>query len=805
MALVCLSPVAVVAGIPNPAGVIDDCVYATDAAAQAAWKPLQGSLPVTVATEAGRQGLRLPCNFAGTAIPRASWDRVGGLDLSACRGIEFQVLCRDASPVSYFSFYLQSGGGWFHASFYPEVTNAWQVIRLDKSAFGVEGQPGGWGQIRALRISAWRGQGRNTEFYARGLRLTGVVGVDAPVVLLRAESLAQQRPEESQGVTQFTESLAQMLQSIGLGCAVVSDLDATAERLKDARVVILPYNPSVPGRAAEALRDYARQGGKLIFCYMVPDALRAAAGVREGRHVREERPGRFATIRPRAGLLRDAPAATGQRSWNINAFEPAPGGGQVLAEWHDDQGQPTGYAALLGSTNALVLTHVLLPDDPANKERLLLAMVGCLAPDLWRKAAQAALDRVSGIGPAATFDEAAALFEGASATNAAARSVFAQAQAARQAARERFEQGRFAECLEQAAQARQRLLEAWCRAQSPLPGEFRAFWCHSAFGVSGLSWDAAIGRLASNGFNAILPNMLWGGAAYYQSKVLPVAPEAVRRGDQIAECLAAARKYGVQTHVWKVNWNLAHNAPASLVARMRRENRLQADARGREENWLCPSHPDNQRLEIESMLEVARNYAVDGLHFDYIRYPDSEHCFCAGCRERFKAATKAAALQWPRDVQSEGPWRSQWLDWRRSHITAVVRAVSEQARAIRPGLKISAAVFRNWPTDRDGIGQDWKLWCDRGWLDFVCPMDYTASARQFENLVASQVAWAGRVPCYPGIGESASSSRLGPAGVIDQILAARRQKTGGFVIFNYGPAEAAELLPMLGSGISARR
>ncbi len=37
------------------------------------------------------------------------------------------------------------------------------------------------------------------------------------------------------------------------------------------------------------------------------------------------------------------------------------------------------------------------------------------------------------------------------------------------------------------------------------PAEHRAFWCHSAFGVDGMTWDQAIKNLADNGFNAILP------------------------------------------------------------------------------------------------------------------------------------------------------------------------------------------------------------------------------------------------------------------------------------------------------------
>ena len=298
--------------------------------------------------------------------------------------------------------------------------------------------------------------------------------------------------------------------------------------------------------------------------------------------------------------------------------------------------------------------------------------------------------------------------------------------------------------------------------------------------------------------------MLWGGTAYYPSKVLPVAREIAARGDQVAECLAACRKHGLQMHVWKVNWNLSSRAPKEFAERMRREGRLQASAQGKEEPWLCPSSPENKKLEVESMLELVRDYAIDGIHFDYIRYPDGEHCFCAGCRQRFEAAgTKVK--NWPADVLSGGSQRLPWLDWRRGNITAVVKMISEQARLIRPKIRISAAVFPNWATDRDGVGQDWKLWCERGYLDFACPMDYTPSNRNFENLVARQVQWAGRVPCYPGIGYSASSSHFGADRAIEQIKIARRQNTGGFVIFNYGKPESEELLPLLGMGITAKR
>jgi uncharacterized lipoprotein YddW (UPF0748 family) len=715
------------------------------------------------------------------------------------------VLCRDASPVSYFSIYFQSGEGWYHAVFYPESATGWNTISIDKTEMTTEGKPAGWGQIKAVRVSAWRGKDEDTEFYLSDIRKTGVLGGDAVVAILRSESVNQQLPDEVRNVEQFTEAVAKNLYAIGIGCTVINDLNVTPGTLKQAKLVILPYNPSLPDSIAAELAHYVSAGGKLLVFYAVPEKLRPVLKLEGGTHTRTTYAGQFAAIHFSGDELKGAPPVVDQQSWSINAFRPVAGATRVFAEWFDGQGKPTGQAAVLGSTNSLLMTHVLLPDDAARKRRMLLAMVGYLVPEVWREAAEAEAARVGVLGGFKNYDDAVKQIQALSREDIRVAKALGLARDLRESATKLASEQRYPEAIDQSTAASQQLKSAFCLAQQPLPGEFRAFWCHNAFGVPGIDWDEAVRRLADNGFTAILPNMLWGGVAFYASKVLPVAAQVASRGDQIAQCLAACRKHGLQIHVWKVNWNLGQAAPKELVDKLRAEGRLQASSSGKEERWLCPSHPGNQALEIESMVEVARNYDVDGIHFDYIRYPDADHCFCAGCRERFAGQTGLKVQNWPKDVLAEGSHRQAWLDWRRSNITSVVKAVSEKARAIRPKLKISAAVFSNWAADRDGVGQDWKLWCEKGYLDFVCPMDYTSSNGNFENMIVRQVRWANGTPCYPGIGVSASSSHFGVDRVIEQINLTRRYNNRGFVIFNYGAAESQELLPLLGLGITSKK
>ena len=69
---------------------IDNFAYPDAAAARAVWKPMGGSALVEVVKSPAGAALRLPCNFAGTTFERASWDRKLKLDLTMCRGLQFQ-------------------------------------------------------------------------------------------------------------------------------------------------------------------------------------------------------------------------------------------------------------------------------------------------------------------------------------------------------------------------------------------------------------------------------------------------------------------------------------------------------------------------------------------------------------------------------------------------------------------------------------------------------------------------------------------------------------------------------------------
>jgi len=346
--------------------------------------------------------------------------------------------------------------------------------------------------------------------------------------------------------------------------------------------------------------------------------------------------------------------------------------------------------------------------------------------------------------------------------------------------------------------------QEWVASLPSKKGEWRAFWCHSARGLgNGWNWDASIKFLKENGFNAIVPNLAWGGSAFYKSSVLPVHPSVAEEGDAFDKCIRACRRYGVECHVWKVCWNMRYDTDPEVVNAMLDAGRTQVGFNGeRKEKWLCPSHPENQRMQREAFVEMAGK-GPTGIHFDYIRYPDMEHCFCDGCRARFENRIGRTVRNWPKDIRADKSLAAEWIAFRCSNITAIVREVSELVRREFPEVRISAAVFHNPEVNPRDIAQDWVDWCRSGYLDFICPMNYYGgSDLAFKGLVNVQVkALDGcSTKIRPGLGLSCWKDLSRDAVTMArQIMIVREAGLDGFCVFNFD-SRAEKVLPKIHAG-----
>jgi len=138
--------------------------------------------------------------------------------------------------------------------------------------------------------------------------------------------------------------------------------------------------------------------------------------------------------------------------------------------------------------------------------------------------------------------------------------------------------------------------------------------------------------------------------------------------------------------------------------------------------YFNPGIPEARRFVEDSILEVAANYDLDGVHFDDFFYP-----YPSGTED---FPDDAAFTRY-----GAGASKS---DWRRQNVNLFVQEMHSRIKQIKPWVKFGISPFgiwRNSTTDPlgsatrglqsyDAIYADTRLWVTKGWLDYIVPQLY---------------------------------------------------------------------------------
>lgn len=768
--------------------------YASTDEALAQWRARDdGTPPVRRSAD----GLLFPSPFLTSGADRFYWDHAARLNLEPYPTIELEVSVDRPEALRGLGIYLESGEGWYVWG-QPLKHPGRQRISIPRSDFSTEGRPAGWSRIERVRISPWRGAGADAAVIIHSL-----AACMSPVVLIRGTASVGEAAERRIAVS-VADRIGSWLDAMEIPYATVEDGTAPAA-LERARVAILGYNPKLPEAEFRAIEAFARRGGKLIVCYSSDERLARLMGFSLGDYLRTEDPGRWSSFSFADASARHVPARVYQESGNIQPAVPARADARVVAWWEDEQGRRTGDAAWSASEQGIWMSHILSEEDALSKQHMLAGMIAGYCPELWPKIVRPAIEAAGRIDSFRGLEETLAWLRSAAASDADGgriRTLADQAAGLHEDLRRLTAAGDYGAVLDRSRVLRSTLTEAYARAQRPAPGEFRGVWDHSGAGLFPGDWDRTARLLAENGIPAVFPNMLWAGLAHYPSVVLPGSYTLRQYGDQLEACVRASHARGVQVHAWKVCWNLG-NAPDEFRRRMEAARRVQVDADGHALPWLCPSVAANRDQELQSILEVARRYDVDGIHLDYIRYPNGNSCYCDVTRAAFEKDLGRAVARWPADVRNGGPLATRFQEWRAAEITAFVRSVRQALLAAKPGVKLSAAVFANYPECGLSVAQDWGAWLREGLVDFVCPMNYTESLAGFTSRAAANLAVpGGHGRVFPGIGVTANESHLMADQVIEQAVAARKSGAAGFMLFSLNPQMRDAILPYLRLGLT---
>jgi uncharacterized lipoprotein YddW (UPF0748 family) len=152
--------------------------------------------------------------------------------------------------------------------------------------------------------------------------------------------------------------------------------------------------------------------------------------------------------------------------------------------------------------------------------------------------------------------------------------------------------------------------------------------------------------------------------------------------------------------------------------------------------YINPGIPAARQHIIDAIMEVVRNYAIDGVHLDDYFYPSGT---AFDDDKTFKAYN-------PKKIKDKG-------DWRRDNINEFVKSLSSAIRAEKPGIAFGISpfgVWRNISTDPTGSNTnagaqtyddmyaDVRTWIRQEWIDYVMPQIYWSlsfSRARYDTLV----------------------------------------------------------------------
>lgn len=345
-------------------------------------------------------------------------------------------------------------------------------------------------------------------------------------------------------------------------------------------------------------------------------------------------------------------------------------------------------------------------------------------------------------------------------------------------------------------------------------GEMRGLWVVRTGLVSPESVDRVVDQAHRGGLNTLFVQVRGRGDAFYSSQIVPRSdllrnqPESF---DPLARLLARAKSRGLQVHAW-INVLLSGNFSGHLPPRhvltrhpdwamFPRQGARQAKdspaggelARVRasrgpdvEGYYLSPAAPGVADHLEGVVRELLSSYDLDGLHFDYIRYPGRDYDYSLSALSGFgRVLEKGGDLL---ALPTKHPFA--WDEYRRQTLTDLLGRLGQAARSERPGIVLSAAVIPDETRAVQTTYQSWPRWAEEGRLDAICPMAYTTDGGLFRSQVGRAQARVGtRCAVWAGVG----AYRLTLPGIVEQVRAARDLGSSGVILFSHESLSQGEV------------
>ncbi len=319
--------------------------------------------------------------------------------------------------------------------------------------------------------------------------------------------------------------------------------------------------------------------------------------------------------------------------------------------------------------------------------------------------------------------------------------------------------------------------------------------------ISDIIDSAAIANI-----NAVFFQVRGSGDAYYQSDLEPWGPlltDTLGKDpgwDPLAFAIRKAHGYGMELYAWMNTFPAWRGSEPPMETTppspyLTHPEWLVADTAGNpmplNKGYVTfsPTIPGVQDYVISIAKDIVSRYNVDGIHFDYIRYPE-------GTTDKGYSHDSITVSLF--NDPKTNPYRLDWSDWERQQLDHFVARLYNAITDIKPELRVSAAVIGSYRRGRwnayGAVYQDPQQWTEWGKMDFIVPMIYWPRSHPTQPFLVRSREYKNDFTVdrylFPGIGSYRYVEENKPSytwaeteGEIDDL---RRGNFPGMVFFNAG-------------------
>lgn len=223
-------------------------------------------------------------------------------------------------------------------------------------------------------------------------------------------------------------------------------------------------------------------------------------------------------------------------------------------------------------------------------------------------------------------------------------------------------------------------------------------------------------RFQKLNINTILFQTRIRGDVFYNSEIEPLSPFAKKGFDYLQFVIDECHKRGMECHAWIVTFPVGSKKQVAAHGKNSVVNKNKNLVKFFNGEWyLDPGNPQARKHILSIVDEVIQRYDVDGVHFDYIRYPEKANRFPDN--DTFRKYGKGLSLD----------------DWRRNNINKLVAEIYDYVKAVKPWVQVSSSPIGKY-RDLGRMGSSWTAyssvfqdaiyWLKTGKHDALYPMLY---------------------------------------------------------------------------------